>query len=212
MMCASILRDVAAYYGDKLRQFGPVPAGVDWRDAWSQAVRFDQLLQLVTARNAKVIDIGCGYGALLPHMRSRGWQGEYVGLDIAPEMIATARTAHAADKAAAFEVGVGPSAPGDFAVASGIFNVRLHHAGPQWAAHVEQMLGVLDRAGRRGFAFNCLTAYSDPDRMREDLFYADPCVYFDLCMRLYGRQVGLLHDYGLFEFTLIVRKDAGSTS
>jgi hypothetical protein len=43
--------------------------------------------------------------------------------------------------------------------------------------------------------------------MRADLFYADPCVYFDLCKRRYSRQVALLHDYGLYEFTLIVRKE-----
>jgi hypothetical protein len=65
----------------------------------------------------------------------------------------------------------------------------------------------MDRAGRKGFAFNCLTSYSDPERMRDDLYYGDPCYYFDLCKRLYSPQVSLLHDYGLWEFTIIVRKD-----
>ncbi|MFX7953370.1 class I SAM-dependent methyltransferase, partial [Acinetobacter baumannii] len=59
-----------------------------------------------------------------------------------------------------------------------------------------------------GFSFNCLTSYSDEDRKRDYLYYADPCQLFDLCKRRYSRQVALLHDYGLYEFTILVRKDA----
>jgi hypothetical protein len=57
-----------------------------------------------------------------------------------------------------------------------------------------------------GFAFNCLTSYSDAERKRDYLYYADPCALFDLCKRRYSRNVALLHDYGLYEFTLLVRK------
>jgi hypothetical protein len=58
-----------------------------------------------------------------------------------------------------------------------------------------------------GFAFNCLTAYSDAHKMQSYLYYADPCRLFDLCKRRYSRNVALLHDYGLYEFTILVRKE-----
>ena len=57
-----------------------------------------------------------------------------------------------------------------------------------------------------GFAFNCLTSYSDAHKMRDYLYYADPCALFDLCKRRYSRYVALLHDYKLYEFTILVRK------
>ena len=44
-----------------------------------------------------------------------------------------------------------------------------------------------------------------PERMRPDLYYADPCRLFDHCKRRYSRHVALLHDYGLYEFTILVR-------
>ena len=47
-------------------------------------------------------------------------------------------------------------------------------------------------------------AASDPDRMRDDLYYADPCFFFDHCMRRFSRRVALLHDYELFDFTMLV--------
>ncbi len=55
--------------------------------------------------------------------------------------------------------------------------------------------------------FNCLTSYSDPEKKRDELYYADPCALFDMCKRRYSRQVALLHDYGLYEFTILVRSD-----
>jgi hypothetical protein len=32
-------------------------------------------------------------------------------------------------------------------------------------------------------------------------------VIFDICKRKFSRNVALLHDYGLYEFTILVRKD-----
>jgi hypothetical protein len=55
-----------------------------------------------------------------------------------------------------------------------------------------------------------LTSYSDPDRMRPDLYYANPGEIFDQCKQRYSPQVALLHDYGLWEFTVLVRKDLAS--
>jgi hypothetical protein len=47
--------------------------------------------------------------------------------------------------------------------------------------------------------------------MRPDLYYGDPCALFDHCKRRYARNVAVLHDYGLYEFTILVRKDLGGT-
>src|SRR4029077_20495945 len=89
------------------------------------------------------------------------------------------------EPAAVFETGASPSRAADYAVASGIFNVRLRHDEAIWRAHVLGGLAAMGRSSRLGFAFNCLTSYADADRKRSDLYYADPCFYFDLCKRNY---------------------------
>ena len=99
-----------------------------------------------------------------------------------------------------------PQQVADYGVASGIFNVRLGRSDDEWWSYLEATLDVLDRTSRFGFAFNCLTSYSDADKMRDYLYYADPCALFDLCKRRYSPNVALLHDYGLYEFTILVRK------
>jgi len=206
MNAETLLGDIALYYEDRLRRFGATAAGVDWRDEASQVVRFDQLLKLVDDPGASVIDFGCGVGALLGHMRRNGFAGAYRGLDISADMVRAASSQYPDEPRATFEAGANPSAAADYAVASGIFNVRLDIGEDAWRGHISATLARMDRAGRRGFAFNCLTSYADADRMKNYLFYAEPCFYFDLCKRTYSPNVALLHDYGLYEFTIIVRK------
>ena len=76
---------------------------------------------------------------------------------------------------ARFEVGDEPSQPADYSVASGIFNVRLSNSTEEWERHIEQAIEVLDRSSTRGFAFNCLTAYSDEDKQRDCTTPAPRC-------------------------------------
>src|SRR5712691_9279492 len=67
---ASLLERVAAYYTDKIRQHGPTPQGVDWRDLESQEMRFACLLRIVDDDpGASLIELGCGYGALYGYLR-----------------------------------------------------------------------------------------------------------------------------------------------
>ena len=198
-----LLGDVRDYYGRKLAEHGPTARGVDWNSAESQALRFEQLLAVVDCQPASLIDFGCGYGALVDHLRQRQMPLTYVGYDIAPEMIAAGRRLHPLER---FTPDLASLTPADYCVASGIFNVKLAAATAAWREHIARTLEQLDALSRRGFSANFLTSYSDRERMRDDLYYADPCDLFDLCKRRFSRRVALLHDYELWEFTLIVRK------
>ena len=78
----------------------------------------------------------------------------------------------------------------------------------RWRDYTLETIAELASLSRRGFAFNMLTSYSDPERMTDRLYYGDPCFYFDWCKRNLSPHVALLHDYGLCEFTIHVRVDA----
>jgi hypothetical protein len=64
----------------------------------------------------------------------------------------------------------------------------------------------MDEISTRGFSFNVLTSYSDEDKKRDYLYYADPLFLFDYCKRHFSRKVALLHDYPIYEFSILVRK------
>ncbi len=86
-----------------------------------------------------------------------------------------------------------------------MFNVKLDASDAAWRAYVDQELAAIAAISLRGFAFNMLTSYSDPDRKRGDLFYQEPEEMFRYCMNRFSRAVALIHDYPLYEFTVLVR-------
>jgi len=203
----TILEKVASYYSGKLAEHGQSARGVDWNGEESQALRFEQLSKVITqSTEFSVNDLGCGYGAYFDYLRPRHDLFQYYGFDLSAEMISAARKRFAGNGRVHFAVTGEPDAVADYGVASGIFNVRLDSTDDAWRAHVLRTLDMLYKTSHRGFSFNCLTSYSDQDKMRDYLYYANPCDLFDHCKRAYSRDVALLHDYGLYEFTILVRK------
>lgn len=201
------LNAVARYYSDRLARFGPTPAGVDWNSAESQRLRFEQLARVLEPADVRfsVLDYGCGYGAFADFLHERGAPADYTGFDIAPAMAAAAAARHAACAHCAFTDRRDSLTPADYTVASGIFNVKLESSEPIWREYVLSTLDDLAGLSRRGFAFNLLTDYADPDKRRPDLFYGDSRALFDRCKQRYSKFVALHHDYPLYEFTIIVR-------
>lgn len=204
---SDILAKVADYYSAKLAEHGETPRGVDWNGEESQVLRFDQLSKVIAQPSGfSVNDLGCGYGAMFEYLSSRYHYITYRGVDVSSDMIHAARKRYATNSNSCFAVSADPAEIADYGIASGIFNVRLERSNGEWFNYLKATLDVLDRTSHRGFAFNCLTSYSDADKMRDYLYYADPCALFDLCKRRYSRHVALLHDYDLYEFTILVRK------
>jgi SAM-dependent methyltransferase len=196
---------VERYYSGKILEHGATPRGVDWNSKESQTIRFDQVLGVCAgAEEFSLIDYGCGYGALLERLTETGRRCAYVGYDLSPEMIERARELHAGK--GQFTTEAAKLSPADYVVASGIFNVRLDVAVPDWERYVHETLDRLAALSTKGFAFNVLTSYSDREHMRADLYYADPLALFDRCKRLYSKRVALLHDYPLYEFTILVKR------
>jgi SAM-dependent methyltransferase len=202
------MRETAVrYYSETIRQFGATARGVDWNSEESQMRRFEQLLRLTDEREAtSVNDYGCGYGALADYLRQRGRRWQYTGFDISDSMIAHAVAAHGTDPLCIFTSDLDEVEPADYTFASGVFNVKQDHPAEAWQEYALATLASMDRLSERGFAFNMLSSYSDADKQRDDLFYGRPAFFFDYCKTHFSPWVALLHDYPLYEFTILVRK------
>jgi SAM-dependent methyltransferase len=203
---AKIIQDTKHYYDAKLAEHDATPAGVDWNGVESQELRFKTITQLCdTSVPFTLNDLGCGYGALYEYLSRQALQFHYRGLDISEAMIIKALEKFKGRKNCVFTSKAGLDSA-DYTVASGIFNVKQDCEDAAWLTYILSTLDAMDQASKIGFSFNCLTSYSDAEYMRDFLYYADPCFLFDYCKKRYSRNVALLHDYNLYEFTLIVRK------
>jgi SAM-dependent methyltransferase len=204
----TILSQTRQYYNKKLDAHGPSPKGVDWNSEESQELRFEQLLKVCDTSNPfSLNDYGCGYGALAGYLAKKGYQFKYNGFDLSAQMIDEAWGKYGNLRHCAFVSDEASLGVADYTVASGIFNVKQQTSDEGWKGYVLHTLGKIAKLSKKGFAFNVLTKYSDLEFMRQDLFYADPLFLFDYCKRNLSRFVAVLHDYPLYEFTILVKKE-----
>jgi hypothetical protein len=208
MNSAFIENMIERYYTQKLRTFGPIPQGVDWNGEASQQIRFDQLFRLVEGTQSpfSILDYGCGYGAMLPYLKSRHSECSYMGYDISIEMIKAASDIH---RSSDVLWGTNPEelVQHDYVVASGIFNVKESIPDQEWEQYILNKLSHFNSLSKKGFAFNILSDYSDLEKRKSNLYYANPGKLFHYCKTAFSKYVALLHDYPLYEFTILVRKD-----
>ena len=208
-MHKDILTQVDKYYSDKIQMYGAVPKGVDWNGEESQTIRFKQLSQIINDEGTltSILDYGCGYGAFYDFIHqiiSKNFQ--YVGYDISQAMIKEAMNKHQTSSDALWLTEKRDITPCDFTVASGIFNVKQDIDTATWEKYVFDSLQEINHLSKKGFAVNLLTSYSEDEKKRDYLYYADPCKIFDFCKRNFSKTVALCHDYPLYEFTILVRK------
>jgi SAM-dependent methyltransferase len=203
------------YFAGKLKEHGPTARGVDWNSERRQEICFRQLVRIMENPHGvqldaapTILDYGCGYGALARWLVQAGIPfSRYQGFDFAPSMIEHARHLFGALKNVDFTDLDAEVGPADFVIASGLLGLKLDAEVSEWESYVFSLVERLWSYSQRGFAFNSLTSYSDPERMRPDLYYPDPARLFDFCKRNLSRNVSVLHDYGLYEFTILVRRD-----
>jgi SAM-dependent methyltransferase len=200
-----LLDQVTQYYDEKLRRHGATPAGVDWRDQESQELRFSELIKITRgAKSGRVVEVGCGWGAFPQWAKKQGNSFKYIGYDLSEKMVQAAASTCQGVPDVDFRCGSSGFESADWVIASGIFNIRLDVPDAEWRAHVDATIEHMAASAQLGFAFNCLTGFSDANRKAQHLYYPYPGEMLDDVMQKYGRHAALLHNTGLYEFTILV--------
>ena len=188
---------------------------MQWSSVDAQVRRFNVLADGLRA-NDHVMDLGCGLGDLLSHLRTQhGFIGNYTGVDQVAEFVDYARQRFSADPLASFDVediaNLKCMAPCDRVVISGLFNNKLDSAvdNTDW---LKQTVRLAFDAARHTVAFNALSTWVG--RQEPGLFYIEPDALAKWCAQHITRRLMLRHDYNApssmgvpVDFTLFLFKD-----
>lgn len=200
---------IDSFYKDKLKEFGAGSQGVGWKNDHAQIIRFEQLVKIINTESFSLNDLGCGTGDLYGYAKKK-FPGmiKYYGYDMLQDMIDLAEKNNSKSEEIVFSKinTLADLKVADYTIASGIFNPRFDIGDELWKAHILQTLDAMNKNSSKGFSFNALTSYSDSHLMKPELFYSDPLWLFHHCKTHYSKEVALLHDYGIYDFTILVRK------
>src|SRR5260370_22080559 len=98
-------KDLYERYRKRWEQYGFDSRTLGWNKD-CQWVRFEAVFEGLREEDfASVLDVGCGFGDLLGYLRSKGWRGRYIGVDLMCQVIGEARKRHITDGAAEFFCG-----------------------------------------------------------------------------------------------------------
>ena len=118
---------IREYYLPKLKNEKSDSGCLGWENEKAQELRFE-VLKNIFFQGASVLDVGCGLGNLYDYLKKQGYNFNYTGVDILPEMIFRAKEKNPQAEffsANIFEDDLFVDRKFDVIYASGIFNIEL---------------------------------------------------------------------------------------
>jgi SAM-dependent methyltransferase len=203
-----LFQKVEKYYTNTADSYGATARGVDWNGEESQILRFEVLTRITDLKESEFSanDLGCGYGSLLEYFQGHGYLCDYLGIDISPSMVSLAESRHLNSTSSIFLLDSKLNRVADYTFASGIINVMLDVGEQEWLDYIFETLSVMNKYSTKGFSFNCLSSIVESKHRRDYLYYAEADKIRKHCLDNFSKDVSLLTEYGLFEFTVHVRK------
>lgn len=179
-----------------------VAPGATQNSPEGQKMRFDQLLKLADLRGHTVLDLGCGIGDLLPALEAEFGPLDYTGIDLTPEMIATASKRFPEKKFFCRDV-LRDGFPGeyDYGLICGVFNNYI----PECGTLMREMLAATFKQCRIGLGFNFTSTYVN--YQTEGMFYHDPCDVLRFVIENLSRKVLMHHHYGRCDVSVFVYRE-----
>ncbi len=196
------------YYQKKLKKHKDGGLAVDWNCEEAQELLFFALLDSLNKEHlksgtAKILDVGCGLGALYDFLKREGYKVHYTGIDIAPEMIKECQRRY---PEAVFEVRDILQNPYkensfDYVFLSGSVSLRLHNH----ERYVRRMIYRMFSFAKVALSFNLLSARALLESrvfQLDDLrYYPEPAAILQFCHTL-TPLINLRHEVAGWTFTM----------
>ena len=205
------------FYEKLFIEHGPTAKGVGWNSNLAQNLRYMKLLQGLDKKNEiDVLDFGCGWGIGFEILRSEDYRVKsYLGVDVNSTVIDYASSRYSGESTANFELLTDKNSSTilrrehfDLVLASGVFNIRFNEAIDMWYEYVKEQTKFLFSLTKSTLAINFLSSISDKEKQRDDHFYCDPSEYLKFLLQEVSDKVSLIHDYGMWDFCVIVKRDS----
>lgn len=199
-------KETVKYYQELFKRYGYSPKTLGW-DKQKQYLRFSVLMsEFKGLISPRILDIGCGFGDLNYLLKDTFSEYSYTGIDITPELIATAKEKYAGEYNIKFILGdfIAEKFDSSFdvVVASGTFNTKFSSGRNK--EFIKNAMAKAFEIANEGVAFDFLS--DKVDFQHEHTFHSSPEEILSMAYS-HSRNLILYNNYMPFEFSVIVFKN-----
>jgi SAM-dependent methyltransferase len=204
---------IARHYERCFEKHGPTHKGMDWPNEGDLRRRFNVMLEVAAKGRASVcsvLDLGCGVGLLVDHIEANGCADryDYKGIDVSDRLVSVARNRHPAEDFEVRDVLCRPlvSQSVDYVLMNGVLTEKVDMEQAAMESYACRLIKSAFDACRVGVAFNVMSTHVD--WTRDDLFHWPLDVAANFVVKECSRHMVLRMDYGLYEYTVYVYRNA----
>ncbi len=192
-----------------IERYGYTPTALFWSNRDVQLKRFEVLSRILPSLKPvqhqawSILDVGCGFADLYTYLRDKGYNIQYTGVDLSPDMIFSASNMYPA-----LNFLQGELADQDFCVQSFDFvflSGALNEVVDETGDYAKSLIQKIYQLARYGVAFNLLNRHDSWIASRSDLqsFYPREIVVF---CETFAKKVDWCADYLPNDFTVFLNK------
>jgi SAM-dependent methyltransferase len=198
------------HYSQKFSAHGPTSEGVDWgSDKSKMLLRYDKMLSVMERSlpgKPSLLDVGCGYGGLLSYGLDRGLALDYVGIDVAENMINGASSKLGPEIFLCGDIlKYDFNRQFDYVVCCGILTQKLDTPAIDMDLFAATLIRRMFALCKRGMAFNVMT--TKVNYYSNNLYYRNPAELFSWCLSEITPHIKIDHSYPLYEYTVYLYRD-----
>ena len=201
------------HYESCVIKHGSNAKGMDWPSPEDLSKRFQVLTEIMefsseSNKQVDVLDLGCGVGLLIDYMAEVGTISKikYYGLDRSPIMIDLATKRHPEFTFGVCDILIDklPDNSTDYIIMNGLFTEKRELTFDQMFSFFISMISEAFRVARKGISFNVMSSHVD--WQRNDLFHVELDRLVSHLIKQCSRNIVIRMDYGLYEYTVYVKK------
>ena len=202
--------ELVNFYENCLRVHGRKPEGLDWPNAKDLEKRYEIMLSFVENRasDIKILDLGCGPGLLLDYLKQRhATKGLiYNGVDISNSMIREALKRWPEEKFECRDFLKNKYAKNEFdnVLMNGLFTKKQSLPEHVMKKFLQTTIVEAFRICKQSITFNVMSTHVD--WTREDLYHVPLDDLAEFLTREVSRHFIIRNDYGLYEYTVHVKR------
>ena len=202
---------IIEHYENCLARHGDTHLGVDWPNQHDTEKRYRVMLEVVRdeCKGLTLLDFGCGASHLYPYLlNSRYAALEYHGLDASRAFCELSLSKYPRNDYTCLDVLEAPERLGefDYVVMNGVFTEKRELSFDKMFEYFQRVLRVVFPKVRSGLAFNVMSKAVDWER--NDLFHLPADLLIAFLTKELSRHFVIRNDYGLYEYTVYVYKEA----